>query len=139
MATNTTRLNLIKQNGNEALDVTDLNENFQILDDVVPAMSSFSKAGATVKIGFDGSSYHWHLITITCSNANTMGAWLVYFTSEGSARIFEIAKGSGITNVEADGTFGIVFTFSSGTPTEATKRVNDISYRGAKYLGYNYD
>lgn len=139
MATNTTRLGLIKQNGNEALDVTKLNENFDILDGVVPAMSSFSKAGATVKIGFDGSSYHWHLITIASSNASTMGAWMVYFTSDGSLRIFEIAKGSGITNVAADGTFGIVFTFSSGTPSEATKRVNDISYRGAQYLGYNYD
>lgn len=139
MATNTTRLGLIKQNGNEALDVTKLNENFDILDGVVPAMSSFSQAGATVKIGFDGSSYHWHLITIASSNASTMGAWSVYFTSDGSLRIFEIAKGSGITNVAADGTFGIVFTFSSGTPSEATKRVNDISFRGAQYLGYNYD
>lgn len=139
MPSRTTNLNLIKPNGNEALDVTHLNENFQILDDVVPAMSSFSKAGATVKIGFDGSSYHWHLITIACSNATTMGAWMVYFTSDGSARIFEIAKGSGITNVAADGTFGLKFTFSSGTPSDATKRVNDISFRGAQYLGYNYD
>lgn len=139
MATNTTRLNLVKPNGNEAVDNTVLNGNFDILDSVVPAMSSFSKAGATVKIGFDGSSYHWHLITIASSNASAMGAWIVYFTSDGSLRIFEIAKGSGITNVAADGTFGIVFTFSSGTPSEATKRVNDISYRGAQYLGYNYD
>lgn len=139
MATNTTRLGLVKPNGNEALDVTALNENFDILDNVVPAMSSFSKAGATVKIGFDGSSYHWHLITIACSNANAMGAWIVYFTSDGSARIFEIAKGSGITNVAADGTFGIVFTFSSGTIADATKRVNDISFRGVDYLGYNYE
>lgn len=139
MPSRTTNLNLIKQNGNEALDVTKLNENFDILDGVVPAMSSFSKAGATVKIGFDGSSYHWHLITIASSNASAMGAWIVYFTSDGALRIFEIAKGSGITNVAADGTFGIVFTFGSGTPTEATKRVNDISFRGAQYLGYNYD
>ena len=139
MPSRTTNLNLIKPNGNEALDVTDLNENFDILDEVVPAMSSFSKAGATVKIGFDGSSYHWHLITIACSSVNAMGAWIVYFTSEGSPRILELAKGSGITNVAADGTFGIVFTFSSGTIADATKRVNDISFRGAQYLGYNYD
>ena len=138
MPSRTTNLNLIKPNGNEALDVTDLNENFDILDDVVPAMSSFSKAGATVKIGFDGSSYHWHLITISCSNINAMGAWIVYFTGEGSARIFEVAKASGVT-VAAVGTFGIAFTFSSGTIADATKRVNDISFRGAQYLGYNYD
>jgi len=139
MPSRTTRLNMIKPNGNEALDVTQLNENFQILDDVVPAMSSFYKAGATVKIGFDGSSYHWHLITIACSNINAMGAWIVYFTSDGSARIFEIAKANGITNVAADGKFGIAFTFSSGTIAEATKRFNDISFRGAQYLGYDYD
>lgn len=139
MATNTTRLGLIKPNGNEALDVTDLNENFQILDDVVPAMSGFSKAGATVKIGFDGSTYHYHLITICCNVANAQGAWLVYFTSNGSPRILELAKGSNITNIAADGSYGIVITFSSGDATDATKRVNDISFRGAQYLGYNYD
>lgn len=139
MATNTTRLGLIKPNGNEALDVTDLNENFDILDDVVPAMSTFSKSGATVKIGFDGSSYHWHMITICASNANVMGAWLVYFTTNGTPCILELAKGSGITNVAADGDFGVKFTFSSGTASDATKRVNDISFRGATYLGYNYD
>jgi len=130
---------MIKPNGNEALDVTQLNENFQILDDVVPAMGGFSKSGSTVKIGFDGSTYHWHLITICTSNTATMGAWLVYFTANGVAQILQLAKGSGITNVEADGTFGLQFTFSSGTPTDATKRVNDISFRGAQYLGYNYD
>lgn len=139
MATNTSRLNLIKQNGNEALDVTLLNENFQILDDVVPAMSGFSKAGATVKIGFDGSTYHYHLITICCNVANAQGAWLVYFTSNGSPRILELGKGSNITSIAADGSYGIVVTFSSGDAAEATKRVNDISFRGAQYLGYNYE
>ena len=139
MATRTQNLNLIKPDGNEALDVTDLNENFQILDDVVPAMSTFSKSGATVKIGFDGSSYHCHMITICASNANVMGAWLVYFTTNGAPYILELAKGSGITGFSRDGDFGITGTFSSGTAADATKRINDISYRGAQYLGYNYD
>ena len=139
MATNTTRLNLVKPNGNEAVDNTVLNWNFDILDSVVPAMSGFDKTGGTVKIGFTGSSYHWHLITICSSSVSCDGAWLVYFTGSGSPRIFELAKGDGITNVAADGDFGVKFTFSSGTASDATKRVNDISFRGAQYLGYNYD
>ena len=139
MPSRTTRLNMIKPNGNEALDVTDLNDNFQILDDVVPAMSGFSKSGSTVKIGFDGSTYHWHLITICTSSNTAMGAWLVYFASNGTPQIIELGKGSGIASVARDGDFGLVFTFNSGSPSEATKRVNDISFRGAQYLGYNYD
>ena len=139
MPSRTTNLNLIKPNGNEALDVTDLNENFQILDGVVPAMGGFSKSGSTVKIGFDGSTYHWHLITISTSNTASMGVWLVYFSTNGTPYIVELAKGSGITSVARDGDFGLVFTFSSGSPTDATKRVNDISFKGAQYLGYNYD
>lgn len=138
MATNTTRLGLIKPNGNEALDVTDLNENFQILDDTVPATGGFSKSGATVKMGFDGSTYHWHLITICCTNADAMGAWLVYFTTNGTPRILQLAKASGVTSIARDGNFGLVFTFD-GDAASATKQFNDISFRGAKYLGYNYE
>jgi hypothetical protein len=139
MATRTQNINLIKPDGNEALDVTNLNENFQILDNVVPAVGGFVKSGSTVKIGFDTSTYHWHLITIMTRYESAMGAWLVYFTSAGTLFFKELAKGSGITNVAQDGTFGIKFTFASGSPSDNNKQVNDISFRGAKYLGYNYD
>jgi hypothetical protein len=138
MPSRTTNLNMIKPNGNEPLDVTELNENFQILDDVVPAMGGFSKAGATVKMAFAAGLYHWHLITICTSNTAAMGAWLVYFTTNGAAQIVQLAKGSGITNVTS-GEFTLTFTFSSGSAADAIKRVNDISYRGAHYIGYNYD
>ncbi len=139
MSTRTQNLNLIKPDGNEALDVTNLNENFQILDNVVPAVGGFVKSGSTVKIGFDMSTYHWHLITIIAPYETAMGAWLVYFTSAGTLFFQELAKGSGITNVAQDGPFCIKFTFASGAPSENNKRVNDISFRGAQYLGYNYN
>lgn len=139
MATRTQNLNLIKPDGNEALDVTNLNENFDILDNMVPAMGGFVKNGSTVKIGFDASTYHWHLITIMAPYADAMGAWLVYFTSAGALFFKELAKGNGITSVSQDGTFGIKFTFASGSPSDNNKRVNDISFRGAQYLGYSYD
>lgn len=138
MPSRTTNLNLIKPNGNEALDVTDLNENFDILDSTVPAMGGFSKTGSTVNMAFAADSYHWHLITICTSNTAAMGAWLVYFTTNGAAQIVQLAKGSGITNVTS-GEFTLTFTFSSGSAADAIKRVNDISYRGTHYIGYNYD